>query len=64
MARRLPVILLAILALLTAALPALAEEGDPLANSVLLPGVVGWVLFGLALLLIVVFRLWSGRGPS
>ncbi len=64
MARRLPVILLAILALLTAALPALAEEGDPLANSVLLPGVVGWVLFGLALLLIIVFRLWSGRGPS
>ncbi len=64
MARRLPVILLAILALLTAALPALAEEGDPLAKSVLLPGVVGWVLFGLALLLIIVFRLWSGRGPS
>ena len=62
--RRLPVILLTIWALLLTALPALAEEGDPLANSVLLPGTVGWVLFGLALLLVVIFRLWSGRGPS
>ena len=64
MLRRLPVILLTIVALLLAALPALAEEGDPLANSVLLPGAVAWVLFGLALLLVVIFRLWSGRGPS
>lgn len=64
MPRRLPEILLTIGALLLSALPALAEEGDPLANSVLLPGAVGWALFGLALLLVVIFRLWSGRGPS
>lgn len=51
-------------ALLVTALPAFASEGDPLANSVLLPGAVGWILVGLALLLVVVFRLWAGRGPS
>lgn len=62
--RRLPLILLTLLALSMAALPVLAEEGDPLANSVLLPGTVGWIMFGLALLLFVLFRLWSGRGPS
>jgi len=62
--RRLPAIWLTIVALLLAAVPVLAEEGDPLAKSVLLPGVVGWVLFGLALLLAIIFRVWSGRGPS
>jgi hypothetical protein len=53
-----------ILGLMAVALPALASEGDPLANSVLLPGVVGWSLLGLALLLVIVFRLWVGRGPQ
>ena len=48
--RRLPLILLTIVALLLTALPALAQE-DPLANSVLLPGMVGFVLAGLAVLL-------------
>lgn len=46
------------------ALPALAEEGDPLANSVLLPGWVGFALLGLAILLVIILRVWSSRGPS
>jgi hypothetical protein len=62
--RRIPVFIITILVLLAAALPVLAAEGDPLANSVLLPGVVGWALLGLALLLVIVFRLWVGRGPQ
>ena len=45
--RRLPLLLLTIVALLLTALPALAQEGDPLAHSVLLPGTVGFVLAGL-----------------
>lgn len=61
--RRLPLLLLTIVALLLTALPALAQEGDPLASSVLLPGVVGFALAGLAVLLVVLFRLWSSRGP-
>lgn len=61
--RRLPMILLTIVALLLTALPVLAQEGDPLANSVLLPGVVGFALAGLAILLVVLFRLWTMRGP-
>jgi heme/copper-type cytochrome/quinol oxidase subunit 4 len=56
-------ILLTIVALLLTALPVLAQEGDPLANSVLLPGVVGFALAGLAILLVVLFRLWTMRGP-
>lgn len=60
--RRLPLILLTIVALLLTALPALAQE-DPLANSVLLPGVVGFVLAGLAVLLFLLLLLWSARGP-
>ena len=60
--RRLPLILLTIVALLLTALPALAQE-DPLANSVLLPGVVGFVLAGLAALLFLLLLLWSARGP-
>lgn len=62
--RRLPVILIVSVMLLLSALPALAEEGDPLANSVLLPGTVGWAMFGLAILLVVLFRLWTRRGPN
>jgi hypothetical protein len=61
--RRLPLLLLTIVALLLTALPALAQEGDPLAHSVLLPGTVGFALAGLAILLVVLFRLWTMRGP-
>ncbi|MFO7663851.1 MAG: hypothetical protein R6X18_14835 [Chloroflexota bacterium] len=63
MLRHLIVSSIMLLSLLAAAIPALASEGDPLANSVLLPSVVGWVMVGLALLLVVIFRLWAGRGP-
>ncbi len=56
-------ILLSIVALLFVALPALAQE-DPLANSVLLPNVVGWGLLGLAVVLVILLRLWSSRGPQ
>lgn len=64
MMRRLPVILIALLMTLASALPALAEEGDPLANSVLLPGTVGWAMFALAIALVVLFRIWTRRGPN
>jgi len=62
--RRLPVILITLLALFVAALPALAQEGDPLAEAVLLPGVVGWALLGVAIVLVILFRLWTSRGPN
>lgn len=62
--RRLPVILLLIFAMLAAALPALADEGDPLAESVLLNGTIGWAMFGLALLMMLLFILWTRRGPQ
>ena len=60
--RRLSVWWITCLILLATALPALAQE-DPLANSVLLPNLVGWGLVGLALLLAILFRLWTSRGP-
>ena len=61
--RRLTTILLTLVTLLLTALPALAQEGDPLANSVLLSGVVGWVMTGLAVVLFLLLLLWSARGP-
>ena len=48
MMRRLPVILMMALMTLATALPALAQEEDPLAHSTLLPNAVGWALVGLA----------------
>lgn len=62
--RRLSVILAVLSLMLVAALPVLAEEGDPLANSVLLPGTVAWAMVGLAIVLVVLFRLWTRRGPQ
>jgi hypothetical protein len=62
--RRLSVILLLLSGIAAAALPALAQEGDPLAESTLLPNVVGWALVGLAVLLMILFILWTRRGPS
>jgi len=57
--------MLAVLSLiLVAALPVMAEEGDPLANSVMLPGTVAWAMVGLAIVLVVLFRLWTRRGPN
>ena len=62
--RRLSVTSLTLVALLLMALPALAQQGDPLAHSVLLPNVVGWALAGLAVVLVILLRLWSRRGPQ
>ena len=61
--RRFPGILLTTLALLLTALPALAQEGDPLAHSVLVPPTVAWVMVGLAVLAFLLLLLWSARGP-
>jgi hypothetical protein len=49
---------------LATALPALAQEEDPLANSTLLPNTVGWALVGLAILLMILFILWTRRSPG
>lgn len=62
--QRLTVLLSVMLMLLLSALPAFASEGDPLANSVLLPGTVGWAMFGLAILMMILFILWTRRGPN
>jgi hypothetical protein len=62
--RRLPVILMTALMLLAMTLPALAQEGDPLAHSTLLPQAVGWAMAGLAVLLVILFILWTRRNPS
>lgn len=62
--RRLSVMLAVLSLMLVAALPVMAEEGDPLANSVLLPGTVAWAMVGLAIVLVVLFRLWTRRGPQ
>ena len=48
---------------LLTALPALAQEGDPLAHSVLVPPTVAWVMVGLAVLAFLLLLLWSARGP-
>lgn len=57
--------ILALLFTLAAAVPAVfAAEGDPLANSVLLHGMVGWAMVGLALLLMALFILRTRRGPN
>lgn len=62
--RRLTITLLLLFAMLSTALPALADEGDPLANSVLLSGMIGWAMFGLAILFMLLFILWTRRGPN
>ena len=62
--RRMISILLLLFALAAAAPAAFAAEGDPLANAVLLSGMVGWAMVGLALLLVVLFIFWTRRGPN
>lgn len=59
--RRLSVILLVLLALPSAAL---AQGENPLEHSVLLADAVGWIMAGLALLLMVLFVLWTRRNPQ
>lgn len=53
-----------LIVLLMGALPAFAAEGDPLANSTLLPGWFALAMVGLALLLIIIFALWARRGVA
>ncbi len=62
--RRLSVILLWLAAMIMTTLPALADEGDPLAESVLLSGTIGWALAGLAVVMMLLFILWTRRGPQ
>jgi hypothetical protein len=62
--RRLSVVLLLLVAMATPMLSALAQEEDPLAHSTLLPNAVGWGLVGLAVLLMILFILWTRRNPS
>ena len=52
------VLLLTAYYLLLTFLPAAAQEEDPLATAVLLPGVVGWLMVGLAIVLMVVLSRW------
>jgi hypothetical protein len=64
MTRRLSIVLTVLLATLVATLPALAQEENPLANSLLLTGGTAWAMVGLAVLLMVLFILWARRGPG
>lgn len=62
--RRLSVIMILLTAMLAAALPALAQEENPLAQAVLFTNATGWALVGLAALLMLLFVLWTRRGPN
>ena len=64
MMRRLSVITILLTALLATVLPALAQEENPLANSVLLTAATAWGMVGLAALLMLLFILWTRRGPN
>lgn len=50
--------------MLVAAMPAAAQGENPLDHAVLLAGTVGWIMVGLALLLMVLFVLWTRRDPG
>ena len=62
--RRISFIAFLLLLILGSALPALAQEEGPLANSLLLTGSTAWGLVGLAVLLMLLFVLWARRGPN
>lgn len=62
--RRLSITLLLLFAMLAAALPAMAQGEDPLAHSILLADAVGWILAGLAVVMMLLFFLWTRRGPE
>jgi hypothetical protein len=49
--------------MLTAALPALAQAENPLAESTLFTSATAWAMVGLALVLMLLFLLWARRGP-
>ena len=62
--RRLSVFLFLSVAMAMSALPALAQEENPLANAVLFTGTTAWGMVGLAVLLMILFILWARRGPN
>lgn len=64
MMRRLALIILSGMTMLVTAMPAAAQGENPLDIAVLLPGLVGWIMVGLALLLMVLFVLWTRRDPG
>ncbi|MBP9502533.1 MAG: hypothetical protein KBF17_10275 [Candidatus Promineofilum sp.] len=64
MMRRLALIILSGMTMLVAAMPVAAQGENPLDHAVLLAGTVGWIMIGLALLLMVFFVLWTRRGPG
>jgi hypothetical protein len=64
MIRRFSPVVTALIFALATALPALAQESDPLAHSTLLPQAVGWAMAGLAVLLVILFILWTRRNPN
>ena len=64
MMRRLSVITILLATMFAAALPVLAQEENPLANAVLLTAATAWGMVGLAVLLMLLFILWTRRGPN
>ena len=62
--KQLPIVLMLLLIMLAVTRPALAQEENPLAHAVLFTGTTGWALVGLAALLMVLFILWTRRGPN
>lgn len=62
--KQLSIVLMWLLMMLAAALPALAQEENPLAQAVLFTNATGWALVGLAALLMLLFILWTRRGPN
>jgi len=59
--KRFTVLLLTVYCLLLTFLPAAAQEEDLLATAVLLPGVVGWAMVVLAIVLMVALAKWMRR---
>ncbi|MEZ4517189.1 MAG: hypothetical protein R3C44_10245 [Chloroflexota bacterium] len=60
--RRITILLGTLAALLVSALPTFASEGDPLAESILVPGWFALAMVGLAVLLILIFAGLARRG--
>jgi hypothetical protein len=56
--RRVAILMLTGYWLLLAVFPAVAQEADPLATAVLLPGAVGWLMVLLAIVLMVGLARW------
>jgi hypothetical protein len=64
MMRRLSTIGVTLLLTLAAALPALAQEENPLAHARLFTGGTAWGMIGVTVLLMILFMVWARRGPN